>query len=168
MVYRPILATLGYILSPDRNEVLMIHRTGRPEDHHAGKYNGLGGKLDPQEDIVSGMCREIREEAGLECHELILRGTISWPGFGQNGEDWFAFIFRVERWSGTPKSANPEGILEWVPVKKILELPLWEGDRYFLPLVLAPDGRQFHGVMPYHQGRPVSWQVHFLPECPNR
>ena len=64
MPYTPILATLGYVLSPDRKRVLMIHRNARPGDQHLGKYNGLGGKIEPDEDIVSGIRREIREEAG--------------------------------------------------------------------------------------------------------
>src|SRR5690349_15003004 len=102
MPYTPILATLGYVLSPDGRRVLMIHRNVRDGDHHLGKYNGLGGKLEPNEDVVAGMCREIREEAGIECVELALRGTISWPGFGKGGEDWFGFLFRVNRFSGVP------------------------------------------------------------------
>src|SRR5207302_3640050 len=91
MPFTPILATLGYVLSPDGRQVLLIHRNRRPDDAHFGKYNGLGGKLDPGEDIVTCIRREIREESGLECDELILRGTISWPGFGAHGEDWFGF-----------------------------------------------------------------------------
>ena len=48
--YTPILATLGYVLSPDRRRVLMIHRNRRPGDLHLGKYNGLGGKLQRDEE----------------------------------------------------------------------------------------------------------------------
>ena len=87
MPYTPILATLGYVMSPDGRQVLLIHRNRRPEDPHFGKYNGLGGKLDAGEDVVAGLRREIREEAGIECDTILLRGTISWPGFGKNGED---------------------------------------------------------------------------------
>ena len=157
MPYTPILATLGYVLSPDGRRVLMIHRNRRAGDQHLGKYNGLGGKLDPDEDIVAGMRREIREEAGIECPQLSLRGTISWPGFGKQGEDWFGFVFLVAAFSGEPFAANAEGTLEWVDVERILELPLWEGDRHFLPLVFDADPRPFHGVMPYRDGRMVSW-----------
>jgi 8-oxo-dGTP diphosphatase len=157
MPYTPILATLGYVMSPDGQQTLLIHRNSRPGDLHLGKYNGLGGKLEPQEDVVAGLKREIHEEAGLECEEVLLRGTINWPGFGKQGEDWFGFIFRIDRFSGTPFTANPEGTLSWVAVDKILELPLWAGDHYFLPLVFNTDPRQFHGVMPYDGGRPVSW-----------
>jgi 8-oxo-dGTP diphosphatase len=163
MPYTPILATLGYVFSPDGARVLLIHRNSRPDDAHFGKYNGLGGKLDPGEDIVAGMRREIREEAGIECESLQLAGTISWPGFGKNGQDWFGFIFRIDQFSGTPKTANPEGTLEWIEVNRVLALPLWEGDRRFLPLVFESSESQFHGVMPYRDGRPVSWSFSRLP-----
>ena len=162
MPYTPILATLGYVFSPDGRRVLLIHRNARPGDAHLGKYNGLGGKLDPLEDVVACLKREIREEAGIECDRLELRGTISWPGFGKDGEDWFGFIFRVTQFSGTVLDRNPEGDLEWVDVDRVLELPLWEGDRYFLPLVFDPSGRPFHGVMPYRDGKPVSWTCSLL------
>jgi len=166
MVYTPILATLGYILSDDRKCVLMIHRNARPGDLHLGKYNGLGGKLEPGEDIVSCMIREIREEAGITPTELALRGTISWPGFGKNGEDWFGFIFLITGWDGTPETSNHEGNLEWVPVEKVLsgEVPLWEGDRHFLPMVFDDQSTAFHGVMPYENGRLVSWK--YTRTCP--
>lgn len=162
MPYTPILATLGYVFSPDGKRVLLIHRNARPGDPHLGKYNGLGGKLDSLEDVVACMRREIREEAGIECGQMELRGTISWPGFGKDGEDWFGFLFRVTAYSGTVLDRNPEGDLEWVDVDRVLELPLWEGDRYFLPLVFDPVGRPFHGVMPYRDGKPVSWTYSLL------
>jgi 8-oxo-dGTP diphosphatase len=153
-------------MSPDGKRVLLIHRTGRAGDHHAGKYNGLGGKLEPGEDVVTCIRREVREEAGIECDELLLRGTISWPGFGKQGEDWLGFIFRIDRWHGEIRSSNSEGTLGWVDVDQILTLPLWEGDRYFLPLVFELEPRQFHGVMPYRDGRPLSWHVSYLPLIP--
>jgi 8-oxo-dGTP diphosphatase len=157
MPYTPIIGTLGYIMSPDGTQVLLIHRNARKEDTHLGKYNGLGGKMNPDEDVASCMRREIREEAGIECTELRLRGTISWPGFGPKGEDWLGFVFRIDRFEGTPYERNPEGTLSWVPVKDIMGLPLWDGDRHFLPLVFDEDPRVFHGVMPYEGGRAVSW-----------
>lgn len=165
MPYQPILGTLGYVLSRRRERVLLIHRT-RSGDHAYGKWNGLGGKVEPDEDVASAMIREIREEAGIEVAGLTLRGTISWPGFGPDGEDWLGFIFVVTDWSGTPLEHNPEGRLEWVPLDRLRadppELDLWPGDRHFLPLVFAADGRQFHGCMPYRDGRPVGWSYRLV------
>ncbi len=157
MPYTPIVATLGYVLSPDRSRVLMVHRNARPDDHQIGKYNGLGGKIERDEDVAACMRREIREEAGIECTSMQLRGTISWPGFGKNGEDWLGFVFVIDGWSGVPLEANAEGSLEWVELGRLSDLPLWEGDRNFLPLVFDGDPRPFHGVMPYRNGCMVSW-----------
>jgi 8-oxo-dGTP diphosphatase len=156
MPYQPILATLGYILDRRTDRVLLVHRNRRPGDQHLGKYNGLGGKLEPGEDVVTCMRREIHEECGIDCTSLRLRGTLNWPGFGKSGEDWFGFIFLIDGWSGQPRTENAEGTLEWVERTRILELPLWEGDRQFLPLVFDEAG-PFHGVMPYRDGRMVSW-----------
>jgi 8-oxo-dGTP diphosphatase len=154
-----VIATLGYVLSPDRSEVLMIRRDTRPDDIHFGYYNGLGGKVDAGEDVASGMRREIREESGLEVTALDFAGTISWPGFGRDGTNWFGFLFRVPAWTGTPLTANHEGSLHWVPVADILagEVPMWESDRHFLPLVFADSPTVFHGVMPFAGGKAVSW-----------
>jgi 8-oxo-dGTP diphosphatase len=158
MPYTPILATLGYVLSPDRSKVLLVHRNARADDHHLGKYNGLGGKMEREEDVAACMRREIREEAGIECEAMQLRGTISWPGFGKHGEDWLGFLFLVTRFRGEPFTSNAEGVLEWIAVDRVQDLPLWDGDRHFLPLVFDDDPRPFHGVMPYLEGRMLDWR----------
>ncbi|MGC4152820.1 MAG: 8-oxo-dGTP diphosphatase [Propionicimonas sp.] len=155
MPFTPIIGTLGYVLSADRSRVLMVRRS-RDGDLHQGKYNGLGGKLEPGEDVVACLIRELREEAGIEVISPRLRGTISWPGFGVDGEDWFGFIFVVDAFTGTVPDRNDDGPLEWVELGRLEDLPMWEGDRHFLPLVFG-DGPTFHGVMPYQDGRPVSW-----------
>lgn len=157
MPYTPILATLGYVLSADGRRVLLVQRNARPDDQHLGKYNGLGGKLERDEDVASGMCRELREEAGIEVLDMQLRGTLSWPGFGRQGEDWLGFVFLITRFEGEVPARNAEGELRWVDLNDLHGLPMWDGDRNFLPLVFDADPRPFHGVMPYHDGHMVSW-----------
>jgi 8-oxo-dGTP diphosphatase len=129
----------------------------RQEDHHLDKYNGLGGKMHEDEDVLSCISREILEEAGITCEDILLRGTVNWPGFGPDGECWLGFIFRIDRYSGTPFAENDEGSLSWVDIDSLDTLPMWEGDRYFLPLVFDDNPLIFHGCMPYKDGRPVSW-----------
>jgi 8-oxo-dGTP diphosphatase len=172
MPYTPIVGTLAYVVDRSESEprVLLVHRNARPDDEQLGKWNGLGGKLEDREDVAFGMRRELREEAHIEVEAMVMRGTISWPGFGPNGEDWLGFIFVVTAWSGTPPSTNDEGDLAWIPLDRLLaacaddsvsradaKLPMWDGDRYFLPLVFDDDPRAFHGVMPYANGQPTGW-----------
>ncbi len=170
--YTPILGTLVYVIDEDAGTVLLVHRTARPDDEQLGKWNGLGGKVHADEDVVTSAHRELLEEAGIRT-EIELRGTISWPGFGPNGEDWFGFVFVAQynpRVAGPVPHRNDEGTLHWVPLSTLLDaaspdpavraasgLDFYEGDRYFLPLVFDDDAAVFHGVMPYHDGRPVSW-----------
>lgn len=160
--YTPIIATLGFVLSPDRRQTLLVHRTARADDQHLGKFNGLGGKMRPDEDVAGCMRREIREEAGIECLAMVLRGTINWPNFGKNGEDWLGFIFRIDRFRGQPFRENREGMLSWHPVALLHTLPMWPGDRHFLPLVFDDNPAIFHGAMPYRGGQPVSWHYERL------
>ncbi len=169
--YRPIVGTLAYVWDRAADVVLLVHRNARPHDEHLGKYNGLGGKLEADEDVVSSVQRELREEAAIELTSFVLRGTISWPGFGANGEDWLGFVFLVDGWNGQIPAANDEGTLSWVPRRRLLEachddpavraaaaLPMWEGDRHFLPMVFDEDPRPFWGVMPYVDGKPADWR----------
>ena len=158
MPYTPILGSLGYVLSPDRERVLLVHRNARDDDQHLGKYNGLGGKMEADEDVVACMQRELLEEAGITATEMTLRGTINWTGFGPNGEDWLGFVFLITAFEGEPFTENEEGTLDWHPVGSVLDLPMWEGDRHFLPLVFDGDARAFHGYMPYDGGKPLSWE----------
>lgn len=157
--YRPIVGTLGYVLSKDGSKVLMMHRNKRKTDDHIGKYNGLGGKMDREENIADSMAREIEEEAGIKVKSMTLRGTINWTGFGKNGEDWLGFIFLITDWEGTVKECCDEGDLEWVDKDKILDLPLWEGDRHFLPLIFDEAKPPFHGFMPYKGEKMLAFDV---------
>jgi 8-oxo-dGTP diphosphatase len=157
-VLTPVIATLGYVLSPDHRDVLLIHRDKRPDDIHYGKYLGLGGRVERDEDVVAGVVREIAEESGLTALDVVLRGTVLWPGFGKNGQDWFGFVFRVDRFEGRPHAGNHEGTLEWVPREKLDSVPMWKSDHEWLPMVFDDDPRQFHGVMPYHNGEMLDWR----------
>lgn len=155
-----MLATLVYVLHPDGSQVLMLHRNKRTDDIHYGKYVGLGGKVEPDEDVVGGAIREVYEESGLAAGAITLRGTVSWPGFGRAGQDWFGFIFRVDTFTGSAHAGNDEGTLQWVPTADLALLPMWDSDREWLPMVLDTDPRTFHGVMPYRNGEMESWTYH--------
>jgi 8-oxo-dGTP diphosphatase len=109
----------------------MIHRVKKPNDMHAGKWNGLGGKLEPGETPEECAIREIWEEAGLRVINPKLRGIITFPGFS-NDEDWYTFIFVVDDFQGVLID-SPEGDLKWIPEEQLLDLTLWEGDRIFIP-----------------------------------
>ena len=43
-------------------------------------------------------------------------------------------LFTAKNVEGEPKACD-EGVLEWVPKSKLMELELWEGDKIFLRLL---------------------------------
>lgn len=168
MTFTPIVGTLAYVHDHDRDQVLLIRRNARPDDDHFGKVNGLGGKVEADEDIVSGLQRELDEEAGIHATELSLRATITFTDFGPKREQWLVFVFLVTSWTGEVGRQNDEGTLEWVPRTQLIAacnddpaavaaLPMWPGDRHFVPLVFDDDPRAIHGSMPYDADRPIGW-----------
>ena len=52
----------------------MLHRNKKDGDVHRGKYNGLGGKLEPGESPEDCVTREVYEESGLRLLDPKLRG----------------------------------------------------------------------------------------------
>ena len=111
---------------------LMLHRTKKQQDENAGKWIGVGGHVEENESPDECVLREIREETGLTPYDLRLRGLITFilPDWGN--ELTFLYTARTEE-ARVPDC--PEGVLQWIPVEQIPDLPLWEGDRVFLPLL---------------------------------
>jgi 8-oxo-dGTP diphosphatase len=150
-----ILATLCYVKKAGRT--LMIHRIKKANDVHQGKWNGLGGKLDPGETPEECIVREVWEESGLRITDPVLKGFLTFPGFA-NDEDWYAFVFVAHEFEGELID-SPEGILQWIDDSMLLDLPLWEGDYIFLPW-LERDAF-FSGKFTYKDGRLVEYNVVF-------
>ena len=159
---KAIPAVLVYVRCDDR--VLMVHRNApdRPNDYHAGKWNGLGGKCEPDESFVEAARREVREESGLDLPQASFRtlGVLQFPSFkAHKNEDWLVFVLAAEVGSDVMARpvSGPEGDLHWVPVKDLLSLNLWPGDKHFLPFV-AQD-RPFTGTIWYRGPEVVRHEV---------
>ncbi|MCB9151780.1 MAG: 8-oxo-dGTP diphosphatase [Caldilineaceae bacterium] len=149
------LATLCYVKS--NKQTLMLHRIKKANDMHAGKWNGLGGKLHPGETPEACAIREIYEESGLRVTNPRLHGIITFPAFSQN-EDWYCFLFTATEFTGSLID-SPEGVLAWVDDDKLLGLNLWPGDRIFIPW-LANEAF-FSAKFEYVNGELVDYDVVF-------
>ena len=123
------LATLCYVRQSGKT--LMIHRIKKENDMHRGKWNGLGGKLEPGETPEECARREIFEESGLQVKDLTLKGVLTFPAF-DDIDDWYAFVYVATGIEGSLID-SPEGVLRWIDNQELLDLELWEGDRTFLP-----------------------------------
>jgi 8-oxo-dGTP diphosphatase len=147
------LATLCYIRHDGKT--LMVHRIKKENDIHQGKWNGLGGKFEPGETPEECAIREIFEESGLVVQKSVMKGFLTFPGF-KDEEDWYAFVFVVTDFSGELID-SPEGNLKWIDDDALLQLNLWEGDRYFMPWLDQPGF--FSGKFTYKNNQLIEHSV---------
>ncbi len=124
------LTTLLYI--ERGGKYLMLHRVKKQTDENAGKWIGTGGHLEDGESPEECVRREAAEETGMILTDLKLRGIITFllPAWGNE----LSFLYTAHA-IGDPPEECPEGVFRWVPVQDVEALPLWEGDRVFLPLL---------------------------------
>jgi 8-oxo-dGTP diphosphatase len=151
------LATLCYLRQDGKT--LMVHRIKKHNDMHMGKWNGLGGKLDPGETPEECAIREIYEESGLRARNLEWKGLLTFPGFA-NEEDWYTFVFVSTDFVGE-LIESPEGDLAWIENERLLDLHLWDGDRIFLRWL--DQSGFFSGKFVYTDGKFIDHQVVFYP-----
>lgn len=149
-----ILATLCYV--KQNGKTLMVHRNKKPDDIHAGKWNGLGGKFEAGETPEECIRREVQEEAGLVIQNPRLHGLLMFPKF--KGNDWYVFVFTATEFSGE-LIESPEGRLEWIRDEEFARLNLWESDRIFLPWIEA--GKFFSARFEYEGDLMLGYNASF-------
>ncbi len=101
---------LCFLLSEE--DVLLLY--GAPDKSlWANRYNGIGGHVEPGEDIYSAARREIAEEAGVPIADLRLRGVVHVAPEGDE-PSVIMFVFTARALSPFVRS-SPEGTPVWVP-----------------------------------------------------
>lgn len=127
-----INTTLCYIEKD--NKYLMLHRNKKEKDLNAQKWIGVGGKFEAGETPEECLVREVYEETGLRLTKYIFVGIVRFESDEYEAEDMY--LYKGTDFTGEIKYDCPEGTLKWVETSKVLDLPTWEGDRYFLkPLI---------------------------------
>ena len=114
------------------NQYLFMLRNKEKNDLNEGKWIGIGGHLEPGESKEEALIREVKEETGLTIKTYNYRGEIL---FINNDYQEIMYIFTSDDFSGELIECD-EGELSWIDKDKILDLNLWEGDRYFLKPLL--------------------------------
>ena len=127
------LATLCYILKDDKTLLINFTKPGMSY----GKWNGVGGKIDPGETPEEAVVREVKEETGLTIKNPKMRGLLTFPEFfGQDAEgDWRVFVFTTTEFEGELITESREGKFEWIDMDKVLDLNVWADDHLWFPLL---------------------------------
>ena len=129
-----INTTLCYIAQGE--DYLMLHRVKKENDLNHDKWIGIGGKFEDKESPEDCVLREAQEETGLTLTSYRYRGIVTFVSDRWPTE--YMHLFTADGFNGTLKECD-EGVLEWIPRKKLLELPHWEGDAIFLDLIAQED-----------------------------
>lgn len=131
-------------------KVLLLKRSPKKE-MVAGKWLGLGGKLEPGEDLVESAKREFLEETGLKILNPILRGTFTWINESEHAGT--LYIFTATKYEGDLSSECDEGELCWHDVHSVEELEHLAGhQKFFLSKILKDDNYFYAGIAVYNNG----------------
>lgn len=110
---KKINSTLGFIFTSDLQKVLLIEKQ-KPE-FHRGLLNGLGGKVEQNEDEAACIVREVREEAGLETLTTDWQkvGVLTWT-------QWQVSIFTgIYHGKETDLNLTEDLVVDWFFVEKL-------------------------------------------------
>ncbi len=151
----PELTTLCYI---ERDgSYLMMHRTKKEKDINKDKWIGIGGHFEYGESPDECLLREVDEETGLTLISYTARGVITFI-YGKNVVEYM-HLYTADGFTGEIHDCD-EGELVWVKKEKVMELPIWEGDKIFFRLL--NERRDFFSLKLVYdaEGTLINWDVH--------
>lgn len=122
------ITTLVYLEC--EGQILMLYRNKKKNDPNAGKWLGVGGKLEEGETLDECAAREVFEETGIKEANLSRIGLIHFISDVCEDEDMY--LYKGVLTELPILRETNEGELKWIDKDKLWGLPMWEGDRVFL------------------------------------
>jgi ADP-ribose pyrophosphatase YjhB (NUDIX family) len=128
-------ATLVFLLRGNSPQVLLGHKkTGLG----AGKFGGIGGKVEPGETVAAAAVRELEEEVGVRVAEedldYVARLDFVFPRRPAWGQRVHAYL--ATRWQGEPGEGD-EMVPVWFDPAALPYERMWQDGAHWLPRVLA-------------------------------
>jgi len=136
--------TLCFLVKDNKILLAAKKRSLSGFDVAIGKWNGVGGKIDPGETIEVAAIRETYEEIGVKINEQHLEKVGNIKFYFKDKPEWnqHMHIFLVKNWEGEPKETE-EMLPRWYSHNEIPFESMWQDDKYWLPAVLT--GKKIEG-----------------------
>lgn len=127
--------TLLFLVKYNDSKITEICLAMKKRGFGAGRYNGVGGKLDEGEQIIDAARRETLEEIGVRVGELDKKAELTF--FTPHHPSWnqIVHVYFVSDWEGDPKESE-EMRPEWFKIEDIPYQNMWPDDKFWLPEVL--------------------------------
>lgn len=119
------------------NEILLaMKKRGFGE----GKWNGVGGKLEPGETIEQALRRETIEEIGVTPMHYRQVAELDFIQDAETDTPWHMYIYAYicDEWQNEP-SESEEMAPQWFALEDIPYAQMWQDDEFWLPMVLSGD-----------------------------
>ena len=123
--------------------VLVQERLPKPSNAWSG-LTFPGGHVEPGENVVASVIREVQEETGLSVSNLQNCGYIQWYNPDRQSQ-YFVFLFKTSSYSGE-LNGSVEGNVKWMTLDEMLAGPLAPNMKKYLAVFQNEDIPQAYGI----------------------
>jgi len=115
----------------------------------AGRWNGVGGKLEPGESLEEATIRECQEEISVTpiAFHAVAELDFYWPEKDEN-QHMYVYAYICDAWDGEPQESE-EMAPSWFKIKSIPYKEMWQDDEFWLPKVL--EGKIVRGLFNFDE-----------------
>lgn len=143
--------TLLFLIKKNNNKISEILLAMKKRGFGAGRYNGVGGKLNEGETIEQAVVREAYEEIGSMVQESELQkvAELAFTFPHRPDFDQLVHVYTTEMWSGEPVESE-EMKPEWYSIENIPFDTMWPDDKFWVPHMI--DGKLIKGAFTFGEG----------------